>query len=160
MLPCQIPICQSAPFLSSVTQQQNGTEYCWKGSATTAVPPTCASDIMGQHNNVGGINFRVALIYIHTYIFLSHGKYHTEVFTSVLKPSLWCSMLIILDKKNNLVLKAGAFRSSNSARPWLKASCTAWVPAGRPQPSFGFQLPQTPLSFLTYSFWSNKIELK
>lgn len=26
-------------------------------------------------------------------------------FTSVVKPSLWCSMLIGLDKRNNLILK-------------------------------------------------------
>ena len=39
-LPCQVPTCQTAPLLPSVTQQQNGTEYLWEGSTSTAVPPT------------------------------------------------------------------------------------------------------------------------
>lgn len=67
VLPCQMPVCQSAPLLSSVTQQENGTEYCWEGWASTAVPPTSASDIMGHDNNIGGINFRAALLYTHIY---------------------------------------------------------------------------------------------
>jgi hypothetical protein len=55
-LSCQTPFCQTAPLLSSVAQQQNLMEYCWEGSTSTA------SDIMGQHNKIGGINFRVTLI--------------------------------------------------------------------------------------------------
>jgi len=27
-------------------------EYWWEGSASTAIPPPSASDIMGQHNNM------------------------------------------------------------------------------------------------------------
>mgnify|MGYP001855813828 CR=1 FL=1 len=28
--------------------------YWWEGSAPTAVPPASTSDIMGQHNEIGG----------------------------------------------------------------------------------------------------------
>ena len=58
-LPCQTPLCQTAPLLPPVTWQQNGREYCWEGSASTAIPPT--SDIMGQYNKIGGTTFCTAL---------------------------------------------------------------------------------------------------
>ena len=51
-----------APVLPSVTRQQNGTEYWWEGSTSTAISPASTSDIMGQHNKMGGIIFRAALI--------------------------------------------------------------------------------------------------
>jgi len=38
------------------------TENRWGGSASTAIPLTSASDVMGQHNKIGGITFRAALI--------------------------------------------------------------------------------------------------
>ena len=57
---CQTPFCQTAPLLPSVTQQQNVMEY-WEGSASTAIPPTPTSDIMGQHNKIGGTTFGAAL---------------------------------------------------------------------------------------------------
>ena len=61
-LPCQIPFCQTAPLLPSVTWQQNGTE-CWlEGSTSAAIPPTSTSVVMGQHNKIGGITFRAALV--------------------------------------------------------------------------------------------------
>ena len=47
-LPHQMPFCQTAPLLTSVTQQQNVMEYWWEGSTSTAVPPTSTSDIAGQ----------------------------------------------------------------------------------------------------------------
>jgi len=54
--------CQSVPLLPSVAWQQNITE-CWcKGATSTATPPTPTSDIVGQHNKIGGITFRAALI--------------------------------------------------------------------------------------------------
>ena len=37
--------------------------YWWEGSALTAIPPTSASDVVGQHNKMGGITFGAALIY-------------------------------------------------------------------------------------------------
>ena len=37
-------------------------EYWWEGSASTAIPPTSASDIMGQQNKIEGITFSVALL--------------------------------------------------------------------------------------------------
>mgnify|MGYP001857127567 CR=1 FL=1 len=54
-LPCQTPFCQTAPLLSSVTQQQNVVECWWKGSASTAIPETPAFDAVGQHNKIEGI---------------------------------------------------------------------------------------------------------
>ena len=57
VLPCQMPFCQTAPLLPSVKQEQNVMEYCWEGSAPTPIPPTSASDVVGQHNKLGDITF-------------------------------------------------------------------------------------------------------
>ena len=48
--PCQTRLCQAAPLLPFVSQQQNMTEHWWEGSTSTAVPPTSTSDTVGQHN--------------------------------------------------------------------------------------------------------------
>ena len=79
-LPYQMPFCQTAPLLPSVMQQQNVMEYCWEGSASTAVPATSASDIVGQHHKIGSITLRAALVlaqqcsriyrHIHVYIYI------------------------------------------------------------------------------------------
>jgi len=63
-LPCQTPFCQTAPLLSSVARQQNLTEYWREGSTSTAISTTFASDVVGQHNKLGGINFGAALVYM------------------------------------------------------------------------------------------------
>ena len=55
--------CQTTPLLPSVSQQQNGTECWWECSASTAIPPKSASDIVSQHNKTGDITFRAALMY-------------------------------------------------------------------------------------------------
>jgi len=52
-----MPFCQTAPLLPSVAQQQNVMEYCWEGSASTAISPTSASDVVGQHNKIRGDTF-------------------------------------------------------------------------------------------------------
>jgi len=57
-----MPFCQTAPLLPSVTRQQNVKEYWWEGSSPTAMPPTSASDAMGQHNKTGGITFGASLV--------------------------------------------------------------------------------------------------
>ena len=49
-LPGQMPFCQTAPLMSSVAGQQNVMGYWAKSSTSTVVPPTSASDAMGQHN--------------------------------------------------------------------------------------------------------------
>jgi len=36
-------------------------EYLWEGSTSTAIPPTSASAIVGQHHKIGGITFGAAL---------------------------------------------------------------------------------------------------
>jgi len=48
-LPCQMPFCQTATLLPSVTQQQNIIEYWRECSASTAMPSTTASNIVGPH---------------------------------------------------------------------------------------------------------------
>ena len=55
--------CHTASLLPSVTWQQNVTEYWWEGSVSTVIPPTSASDVVGQHNKIEGITFRAALIH-------------------------------------------------------------------------------------------------
>jgi len=37
-------------------------EHWWDNSAFTAVPPTSTSDVMDQHNKMGGITFGAALV--------------------------------------------------------------------------------------------------
>ena len=53
--------CQTALFLPSVTWHQNVMEYWREGSTSTAIAPTLASDVVGQHNKIGGITFGAAL---------------------------------------------------------------------------------------------------
>ena len=38
------------------TRQQNELEYWQEGSASTAIPPTCAAHVMSKHNTIGGIS--------------------------------------------------------------------------------------------------------
>ena len=61
-LPCQMPFCQTASLLPSVTQQQNAMEYWWECSASTAIPPTSTSVITGQRSKIGGITFGASLV--------------------------------------------------------------------------------------------------
>jgi len=49
-------------LLSSITWQQNVMEYWWEGSASTAIPPISASDLVTKHKNIGGITFRAACV--------------------------------------------------------------------------------------------------
>ena len=58
----QTPFCHAGPLLPRVTRQQNGTEYWWEGSASAAIPPPFTSDVVGQHNNIGGITFGAAIV--------------------------------------------------------------------------------------------------
>jgi hypothetical protein len=62
-LPCQTPFCQIDPLLSSVARQQNLTEFWREVSTSTAISPTPASDVVGQHNKIGGINFGATFVY-------------------------------------------------------------------------------------------------
>jgi len=63
MLPYQTQLCQTAPLLPSVAQQQNVAECCWEGSASTAISPATASDVVGQRNKIGGITFGAAITF-------------------------------------------------------------------------------------------------
>jgi len=53
-LPCQVSFCHNASALSSVAQQQNIMEGWWEGSASTAIPPTYDTHVVGPHNKIGG----------------------------------------------------------------------------------------------------------
>ena len=61
VLPCQLPFCQTASLLPSVTWQQHVMEYRWEGSTSTAIPPISTSDTVGQCK-IGRIAFEVALV--------------------------------------------------------------------------------------------------
>ena len=37
-------------------------EYWWEGSTLTAISPTPTSDVVGQHNKIGGITFRATYV--------------------------------------------------------------------------------------------------
>ena len=63
-LPYQLPFCQTAPLLPSVTWQQYIMEYWQDGSTSTAIPPILVSDSMDQQNEIGGITFEAVLIYM------------------------------------------------------------------------------------------------
>jgi len=41
----------------SVTRRQHVTEYQQEGSASSAIPPTSSSEVMGKHNKIRGITF-------------------------------------------------------------------------------------------------------
>ena len=58
----QTPFCQTAPWLLSVTQQENVMGYWQKGSTSTVVPLTSASNVMSQHNKIGDIIFGAAIV--------------------------------------------------------------------------------------------------
>jgi hypothetical protein len=61
-LPCQTAFCKTTPLLSSVTRQQNLTEYWQECSTSTAISPTSASDVESQHNKIGVLNFGATLV--------------------------------------------------------------------------------------------------
>ena len=46
------------------SQQQHVTEYWQEGSTSTAKPLTLTSDVMGQHNKIGGVTFRADLVHL------------------------------------------------------------------------------------------------
>jgi len=47
-------------------------EYWWEASTSTAWPPTSTSDIVSQHNKMGGITFGAALIDRHKELSVSN----------------------------------------------------------------------------------------
>ena len=61
-LRCHVPFCHIVPLLPSVMQQLNIMGYWWDDSTSTAIPPPSASDVLGQHSNIGGITFSTAFI--------------------------------------------------------------------------------------------------
>ena len=59
-LPCQTQLCQSASLLPYIAQQQTAADL-WEGLTSTDIQPS-TSDIMSQHNKIGGITFGLALV--------------------------------------------------------------------------------------------------
>jgi len=37
-------------------------KYWWEGSACTDIPPTSASDVVGEYNKIGGITFGASML--------------------------------------------------------------------------------------------------
>jgi hypothetical protein len=37
-------------------------EYWWEGSTSTAISPASASDLVGHHNKIGGVNVGATLV--------------------------------------------------------------------------------------------------
>ena len=68
-LPCQTPLCQSAPLLPSVTQQQHGMGYWLEDSNCIAMQLTFTSDVLGQHNTKGGVTFRADIMCLYKYVY-------------------------------------------------------------------------------------------
>ena len=60
-LPHQMAFSPTAPLLPSVAWQQNVMGYCQKGSTSTAVSTTSASEAVSQ-DKIWGITFEAALI--------------------------------------------------------------------------------------------------
>jgi len=56
----QMPLCQTAPLLPSVTQQQNSGIL-----TSTAVPPRSVSDVVSQHHKIGSNTFEAVLVLEH-----------------------------------------------------------------------------------------------
>jgi len=52
-----MPFCQIMLLLPSVPWQQNLIKHYLKCSFATALPPVLKSDVVGQHNKIGGITF-------------------------------------------------------------------------------------------------------
>lgn len=77
-------------------------------------------------------------------------------FTSAVKQSLWCSVLIRLDKRNNLILKVG-ITSGEITAPTLEFQ---WEASQQSAAEGGGSALQTHLSLLTHSFSWSKKELK
>ena len=71
LLPCQIPLSQTAPLLPPVTWHQNVREYWWEDSASAAIL-TFASDIVGQHNKIVDTAFGAAFIDALTTLFVNN----------------------------------------------------------------------------------------
>ena len=65
-------IFSDCPLLPSFAQQKNVMEYWQEGSTPTAVPPTSASDIVGQHHKIEGITFGAALTSTESLLVIFH----------------------------------------------------------------------------------------
>jgi len=63
-LPCQTPVCQTAPLLPPIAWQRKVIEYWRKGSTSAAIPPPSTSDVMSQNNKIECTTFGVVLIYM------------------------------------------------------------------------------------------------
>ena len=62
--PCQMPLCQTAPLLPSVTQQQNVTGILvGRFGLCCLFHQHLPLDVMGQQNKIGGITFRMTYIF-------------------------------------------------------------------------------------------------
>lgn len=75
-------------FSDRPPQQQNTAENWWEGTASTATPPRCTSDVVGQQNNVGGVTFGEASHMMALLCSLTIKTIKKEVFEKSLKYTL------------------------------------------------------------------------
>ena len=98
-LPYQMPFCQTAPLLPSVTRhtRQHCVTECWQeGLSSTAKPPASTSDIIGQRYKRGSITFGAALIYTHISLAGLPGKGPDHVFVIFLPARIWTAFSKLL----------------------------------------------------------------
>jgi len=91
-------IVSECPSAAICHEQQNVMEYCWKGSPSTAIPPTSISDIEGPHN--GGLIFRAAHIdldlhsLLNVYVWNVNHVLCQNIF-QFLSKNFWCFLMLV-----------------------------------------------------------------
>ena len=115
-LPCQMMLYQPAPLLPPVTQEQNVTDYWWDSSTFAAITPTSTSDLLCQHNKIGGITFEAAFISVFSWI----------CYFSFFFPTRWMheSYLFSASWKNKLLSLSAVFSIAAVPRDPIQES--AW----------------------------------
>ena len=114
-------ILSDCPLLPSVTWQQNIMEYCKEGSASTAIPPTSISDVVGPHNKIKDITFRAAVIYktFQSYTLSVQGNTHClklKLEMEIIVHSHWTNTGLIVPHRilSDLVMKNTDISSLNA----------------------------------------------
>ena len=146
------PLCQTAPLLPSVTRQQHAMGYWWEGLTPTAAPPTFASDVAGQHNQMEGITFRAALVFC---CWLVNDKFfHSNLLCPSLEEQL-CNQKQSQNFSFLLCLFLTSRREKHKAMalPWKAAE-----PRAR-QPAFMFMFRPVMIEFSKNITWDQRSSL-
>jgi len=95
----QISVCQTAPPLPSVTQQQNVMDYWWECLSCTAMQSTSISNAVGQHNIIESVTFRAVLILWFSMILHQNSAYCCFIqrqLTKFIQSSLFVCLFVCL----------------------------------------------------------------